>query len=166
MSAPTSLLTSPKLLACAVSTRPVAGITGIDPIAGGSGPAYADSMMKVSVLCAAIALCACDRSPDVSAPKAAEHEPRPAHLPFDKSTGFLNGYSLSVTRAGNLLWNGTSVTDSTLNDYLSQFSALPRDAEGLFVAFEPGVSAARANRVRRQVAASGLCPQRRCWEVG
>ena len=123
-------------------------------------------MTRVIVLVAVVALCACGPSLDVTAAQEAEREIGSAQLPFDHSTGFLDGYSLRVTAEGGLLWNGASVTDATLKDYLNQWSELPRTAGGLFVAFEPGLLPSRAKWVRRQVMDSGLCEQRRCWEVG
>lgn len=120
--------------------------------------------MKLSVLCVALVLCGCGRSPNASTPQVANQEGSPAHLPLDHSTGFLDGYSLRVTREDDLLWNGRFVTDDTFNGYLGQLSAVPQ-GDSLFIAFEPGVSPALANRVRRQVIDSGLCAQDRCWEV-
>lgn len=123
-------------------------------------------MGKLTVLVAGIALSACGQVPDVPPMRTAEPESEPARLPFDNATGFLDGYSLRVTREGDLLWNSAPVADAVLKDYLNAWSARPRDAGGLFVAFAPGVPPARAAWVRRQVIDSGLCEQRRCWEVG
>jgi hypothetical protein len=89
-----------------------------------------------------------------------------AGLPFDRSTGFLNGYSLRVPRTGYFLWNGAPVDQVVLKTYLRQWAALPHRAGRLFVAFEPGTAQPRAGWVRRRVIASGLCKQRRCVEVG
>ena len=89
-----------------------------------------------------------------------------AVLPFDASTGFLNGYSLRVPRQGDILWNGQPVGTAVLTGYLQQFARLPGAAGRLFVAFEPGVAQGRAQGVRGQVIASGLCDQHRCAEVG
>jgi len=90
----------------------------------------------------------------------------PTGLPFDDSTGFLNGYSLRVPVNGDFLWNGAPVDQVVLKTYLAQWAALPHSAGRLFVAFEPGTRQARVGWVRRQVIASGLCKQRRCVEVG
>ena len=89
-----------------------------------------------------------------------------ARLPLDRSTGFLNGYSLRVPRNGNFLWNGAPVGRAMLKTYLAQWAALPRRAGRLFVAFEPGTPRLRVKWVRKQVIDSGLCEQRRCAEVG
>ena len=89
-----------------------------------------------------------------------------ARLPFGHSAGFLNGYSLRVPRGGDFLWNGAPFDHAMLKTYLAQWAALPRGAGRLFVAFEPGTPAQRAEWVRRQVIVSGLCKQRRCAEVG
>jgi hypothetical protein len=86
-------------------------------------------------------------------------------LPFDGSAGFLNGYSLRVPVNGSFLWNGAPVDQVVLKTYLAQWAALPPSAGRLFVAFEPGTRQARAEWVRRQVIASGLCKQRRCAEI-
>jgi len=90
----------------------------------------------------------------------------PAALPFDGSTGFLNGYSLRVPHEGDFLWNGAPVGQAVLKTYLHQWAALPRSAGRLFVAFEPGTSQVRIEWVRKRVIDSGLCKQRRCAEVG
>ena len=111
----------------------------------------------VLALAVIAALNACGRAPDAT-PAQAEH------LPFDNSTGFLDGYSLRVTRDGSLLWNRLSVNETVFSDFLREFSA--HDAGSLFVAFEPGIPPARAEWVRREVIASGLCKQQRCFEVG
>jgi hypothetical protein len=90
----------------------------------------------------------------------------PARLPFEGSTGFLNGYSLRVPRNGDFLWNGAPVGHAVLMTYLRQWAAMPRNAGRLFVAFEPGTPQSRVQWVREQVIDSGLCEQRRCAEVG
>jgi len=98
--------------------------------------------------------------------QTAEREVAPARLPFDNSTGFLDGYSLRVTRQGNFLWNGAPVDEAVLKDYLRQWAALPCGAGRLFVSFEPGISQTLAEWIRQQVIDSGLCEQHRCAEVG
>jgi hypothetical protein len=103
---------------------------------------------------------------DAIGPRIGDRKLSPAGLPFDGSTGFLNGYSLRVPRNGDILWNGAPVRQAVLKTYLRQWAALPRNAGRLFVAFEPGTPQARAQWVRKQVIASGLCEQRRCAEVG
>jgi hypothetical protein len=89
-----------------------------------------------------------------------------ARIPFDSSTGFLNGYSLRVPRTGNFMWNSAPVGQAVLKTYLRQWAALPQSAGRLFVAFEPGTPQHRVEWVRKQIIDSGLCQQRRCAEVG
>jgi hypothetical protein len=86
-------------------------------------------------------------------------------LPFDNSTGFLNGYRLRVPAKGEMTWNGQTVDDARLRTYLSQY-ATPPESDPLFVEFEPGVPKSRANEVRQWIIDSGLCSQHRCVEVG
>lgn len=118
-------------------------------------------MVRLIALVAALALSACSESPQASAPQTAES----GQLPFDNATGLPDGYSLRVPREGHLIWNGHPVSEAELKDYLRQWSARPRGAGSLFVAFEPGIAQARAEWVRREVIASGLCRQERCFEV-
>lgn len=136
------------------------------PIADGILFAYRADMARFLVLVAALALCACDQTPSVKPAKRVELESGHLRLPFDSSSGFLDGYSLRVTYEGELFWNGVPVSEAMLRDYLQQWSARPRDAGKLFVAFETGVPQSRADWVRREVIDSGLCEQRRCAEVG
>jgi hypothetical protein len=121
-------------------------------------------VMRLIVL--VVALCACGQSNDSTPQPGSGPKGGSAYLPFDHSTGFLDGYSLDVPRQGNFLWNGGPVDQAVLRDYLRQYAALPRGAGGLFVAFEPGTAQTRTEWVRRQVIDSGLCEQHRCAEVG
>jgi hypothetical protein len=122
--------------------------------------------MRWIVIAAATVLCGFALPSDATTPGMGNQKNDPARLPFDGSTGFLNGYSLRVPRNGDFLWNGAPVGQAMLKTYLRQWAALPRNAGRLFVAFEPGTSQRRAQWVRRQVIDSGLCEQRRCAEVG
>jgi hypothetical protein len=136
------------------------------PIADAPPRWHKAKMERRLVVIAVIALCGCGPSRNVTAGQGLKAEARPLALPFDNSTGFLDGYSLRVPRSGAFLWNGQSVDNAVLQDFLRQNAAMPRDAGPIFVAFEPGVTQARADWVRRQVINSGLCEQRRCAEVG
>ncbi len=122
--------------------------------------------MRWIVIAAATVLCGFALPSDAITQGMGNQKNDPARLPFDGSTGFLNGYSLRVPRNGDFLWNGAPVGQAMLKTYLRQWAALPRNAGRLFVAFEPGTSQRRAQWVRRQVIDSGLCEQRRCAEVG
>ena len=55
-----------------------------------------------------------------------------ARLPFDRSAGFLNGYSLRVPRNGDFLWNGAPVGQAVLKTRLRQWAALPQSARAAF----------------------------------
>ncbi|MDF7775296.1 hypothetical protein P1X14_08560 [Sphingomonas sp. AOB5] len=123
-------------------------------------------MSKMIGLIAALALCACGDRASTNTMEPGQREIEPATLPFDNSTGFLDGFTLNVAHDGSLTWNSAPIEDATLEAYLSQWAARPRDAGSLFVAFEPGVPTARAEWVRRKVIDSGLCAQDRCREVG
>jgi hypothetical protein len=111
-------------------------------------------------------LCGSALPSNATTPDGGDRKSGRTRLPFDGSTGFLNGYSLRVPRNGDFLWNGAPVDQETLKAYLRQWAALPRSAGRLFVAFEPGTPQPRAEWVRKQVIDSGLCEQRRCAEVG
>jgi hypothetical protein len=74
----------------------------LHPIADHGGFTYTGGMAKLSVLLAAVALCACGRSPDVGYSQLSERDTGAVHLPFDYSVTVLNAYSLGVTRAGEL----------------------------------------------------------------
>ena len=89
----------------------------------------------------------------------------PPRLPFDNSTGFLDGYRVRVSRQGGVTWSGMAVNNAKLTAYINQVASRPQDAR-LWVEFEPGVSQTRADWVRRQIIDSGLCRQHRCAEVG
>lgn len=122
--------------------------------------------MKYIVVAAATVLCGFALPSDAITPGIGDRKIGLTRLPFDGSTGFLNGYSLRVPRNGDLLWNGAPVRQAVLKTYLRQWAALPRSAGRLFVAFEPGTPQPRVRWVRKQVIDSGLCEQRRCAEVG
>lgn len=123
-------------------------------------------MTKFLVLIAGTLLCGCNPSDNATGAPGANASATYASLPLDKSGGILDGYSVRVPREGEILWNGQPVGTAALNDYLQQFARLPASAGRLFVAFEPGVVQDRAQKVRQQVVASGLCNQHRCAEVG
>lgn len=121
-------------------------------------------MWKHVVLIAAISLSGCSTSePGTEGEQAQANQP--PRLPFDNSTGFLNGYRLRVPREGEITWNGQDVDAARLRTYLSQY-ATPPTGDPLFVEFEPGVPQARADHVRQLIIDSGLCAQHRCREVG
>jgi len=122
--------------------------------------------MRYIVIAAATVLCEFALPSDAVAPGSDGRKIGPARLPFDGSTGFLNGYSLRVPRNGDFLWNGVPIGPTILTAYLRQWAALPHNAGHLFVAFEPGTPDRRVGWVRKQVIDSGLCEQRRCAEVG
>lgn len=122
--------------------------------------------MKYIFIAVTTVLCGFALPSHAMAPTGGNRRPSPEGLPFDGSTGILNGYSLRVPRTGEFLWNGAPVQQAVLKTYLRQWAALPRNTGRLYVAFEPGTTQARAQWVRRQVIASGLCEQRRCAEVG
>ena len=138
------------------------GFSSPYPIADGFSLPYYGTVVRPFVLVAAIVLWGCGPSDGMTAPRKVGA----GHLPLDRSKGFLDGYSLKVSRQGKFLWNGGPVAPDVLRDYLRQYAALPRGAGSLFVAFEPGGGQARAEWVRRQVIDSGLCEQHRCAEVG
>jgi hypothetical protein len=123
-----------------------------------------EGMSRHVGLIAATIVCGCHASPPATQEERTQAREAP-RLPFDKSTGFLNGYRLRVPRQGDMTWNGQPVDDARLRTYLSQY-ATPRVGDPLFVEFEPGVPRAVADRVRQQIIDSGLCNQRRCAEVG
>jgi hypothetical protein len=122
--------------------------------------------MRYLVIAAATALCGLALPGDALMAGSRDPKNGSVRLPFDGSTGFLNGYSLRVPRKGEFLWNGAPVGQAVLKTYLRQWAALPLSAGRLFVAFEPGTPRDRAGWVRKQVIESGLCEQRRCAEVG
>ncbi|MFK3888485.1 hypothetical protein [Sphingomonas sp. NPDC079357] len=118
------------------------------------------------MLIAAALLCGCNPTDNAMGASRAKASATYASIPLDKSDGILNGYSVRVPREGDILWNGQPVGTAALNDYLQQFARLPASAGRLFIAFEPGVAQHRAQQVRHQVVASGLCDQHRCAKVG
>jgi hypothetical protein len=122
--------------------------------------------MRYIVIAAATALCGFALPGDALMAGIGDPKFGSARLPFDGSTGFLNGYSLRVPRKGDFLWNGAPVGQAVLKTYLRGWAALPHSAGRLFVAFEPGTPRDRAGWVRKQVIDSGLCEQGRCAEVG
>lgn len=122
--------------------------------------------MRYIVIVAATVLCGFALPSGAITMGTSDRKIDPAPLPFDGSTGFLNGYSLRVPRNGDFLWNGAPVGQAVLKTYLRQWAALPHNAGRLYVAFEPGTSQPRVEWVRKQVIDSGLCAQRRCAEVG
>ncbi len=122
--------------------------------------------MKCIVIAAATVLCGFALPSGATTPGTGGQKIDAGRLPFDGSTGFLNGYSLRVPRKGDFLWNGAPVGQAVLKTYLRQWAALPRNAGRLLVAFEPGTPQPRVQWVRKQVIESGLCEQRRCAEVG
>ncbi|NML07295.1 hypothetical protein [Sphingomonas sp. G-3-2-10] len=122
-------------------------------------------MTRLVALFAAVGLCACDQTRTVDHGLNLERKDETARLPFENSIEVTGGFSLRVSREGNLFWNEVPVSEAVLKDYIRQFSALSPEADRLFVAFEPGVSRTRSDWVRRQVTSSGLCEQRRCAEV-
>lgn len=122
-------------------------------------------MARFLALITAALLCGCHPSDNAMGVPRAKASATYASLPLDKSGGILDGYSLRVPREGDILWNGQPVGTAGLNDYLQQFARLPASAGRVFVSFEPGVVQDRAQGVRQQVVASGLCDQHRCAEV-
>jgi hypothetical protein len=136
------------------------------PIAAGRSRGHKADMARRIVLVAAVALCGCGPSGNAITASRSDAEGPVASLPFDSSSGFLRGYLLKVPRQGGFLWNGQPVGEAVLRDYLRQYARVPNPADRLSVSFEPGVAQGRADRVRRQVIASGLCAQHRCAEVG
>ena len=124
-------------------------------------------MTRLIVFAAAIALHGCgDPQSAVGELPADEIGEAGSQLPFHNSTGFLDGYSLRVSRQGDLQWNGAHINETELVNYLGEWARLPNSAGPLFVAFEPGVADAGAKWVRLKVVQSGLCEQHRCAEVG
>ena len=121
-------------------------------------------MRKRVGLIAATMCCGCHPASTATQEEMTQAHETP-HLPFDNSTGFLQGYRLQVPRRGEITWNGQIVDDARLRLYLSQTATLA-GGDPLFVEFEPGVPQARADRVRQLIIDSGLCSQRRCAEVG
>jgi len=95
--------------------------------------------MRWIVIAAATVLCGFALPSDAITQGMGNQKNDPARLPFDGSTGFLNGYSLRVPRNGDFLWNGAPVGQAMLKTYLRQWAALPRNAGRLFVAFEQGL---------------------------
>lgn len=136
------------------------------PIADSLELAYRAIVARFIILVAAMAWGGCSQPGDETAPQTTARQAGSAPLPFDHSTGFLDGYSLRVSQNGEIRWNGVPVSAAVLTDYLRQYAALPHNAGHLFVAFEPGLAPTRAEWVRRQVVNSGLCKQQRCAEVG
>lgn len=122
--------------------------------------------MRYVVIAAATVLCGFALQSEASTLEGGERKGEAAKLPFDRSTGFLNGYSLRVPRDGDFLWNGAPIGQAMLKAYLRQWAALPHNAGSLFVAFEPDTPQPRMRWVRKQIIDSGLCQQRRCAEVG
>ena len=121
-------------------------------------------MDRCVALIAATFLCGCNAS-EPATDEAEARAIQTPRLPFDNSTGMLQGYRLRVPRHGEVTWNRQVVDDARLRTYLSQY-ATPPDGDPLFVEFEPGVAQARADYVRQLIIDSGLCAQHRCAEVG
>ena len=121
-------------------------------------------MAKHIRLILALSLSGCSVSSSNTHDERAQASETPP-LPFDNSTGFLEGYRLRVFRQGDMTWNGQAADEARLRAYLSQY-ARPPVGNPLFVEFEPGVPQARADRVRQLIIDSGLCEQHRCAEVG
>jgi len=117
------------------------------------------------VLLAAIALCGCDQPQTASTANHVEADVESGSLPFENSTGFLDGLRVEVPRQGDITWSGMAISEATFTQYLADVASRPQGYR-IFVEFEPGVSPARADWVRRQIITSGLCAQRRCAEVG
>lgn len=114
-----------------------------------------------------MALCGCGNpQPETGALPVDQIGKAGSYLPFDNSTGFLDGYSLRVSRQGDLRWNAVPISETEFVDYLRAWASLPKTAGPLFVAFEPGIADSRAKWVRLKVVQSGLCEQHRCAEVG
>lgn len=122
------------------------------------------AMLTRTVLVAAIALCGCGQQKSESSVNRAKDDAETPRLPFDNSTGFLDGYRVEVPRQGDIIWSGMAVSKATLMEYVADLASRPRGSP-LFVEFEPGVSRVRADWVRHQIIRSGLCAQRRCAEV-
>jgi hypothetical protein len=122
--------------------------------------------MRYIVIAAATVSCCFALPSDADTPAIGDRKIGAVQLPFDRSTGFLNGYFLRVPRNGDFLWNGAPVGGVVLKSYLRKWAVLPHGAGHLFVAFEPGTPQSRAGWVRKQVIDSGLCEQRRCAEIG
>ncbi|CAN5360133.1 hypothetical protein BH10PSE14_BH10PSE14_27040 [soil metagenome] len=122
-------------------------------------------MFRRIAFLAAIALCGCGQQQSNSAAPPGRSDIAAPRLPFENSTGFLDGYRVEVPRQGDITWSGMPVSKTTLTGYLGDLASRPQGSR-LFVEFEPGVSPAQADWVRRQIIDSGLCAQRRCAEVG
>ena len=122
-------------------------------------------MFRRIVLLVVTALCGCGQPQPESGVEAARSDAEGPRLPFDNSTGFLDGYRVEVPRSGDITWSGMPVSKATLAEYVDDLASRPQGSR-IFVEFEPGVSLGRADWVRRQIVGSGLCAQRRCAEVG
>lgn len=140
-----------------MSAFPIADVRSVD---------YTLGSMRYIVIAALTVLCGCGSPSNTNTHDGDDRNSGSTRLPFDNSSGFLNGYFLRIPRTGDFLWNGAPVDQAILTTYLRQWAALPRSAGHLFVAFEPGTPQPRAEWVRKQVMDSGLCKQRRCAEVG
>ena len=92
-------------------------------------------------------------------------QPTEIKLPFDNSTGFLDGHQLRVPKNPPFTWSSAPIDEETLERHLQQIARRPNGGR-VFVEFEPGVSKQRKNFIRQKIIDSGLCEQRRCAEVG
>jgi hypothetical protein len=108
-------------------------------------------------------LSGCDSSTNAPPAHRSDTSAATTSIARDHSTGFRDGSLIQASRGG-LVWNGQTADDTTLRDYIKQYSNLPRNAGRLWVEFEPGVPASRETAIRRMVIASGLCAQQRCVE--
>lgn len=120
-------------------------------------------MLRRVVLLVAIALCGCGQPKSQSTVARSNADDLAPRLPFDNSTGFLDGIGVDVFRQGDITWSGMRVSDTVFTGYLGDLAS--QQGGHLFIEFEPGVAPARANWVRRQIIGSGLCTQHRCAEV-
>lgn len=123
------------------------------------------TMPRRLFLVAAIVLCGCGQPRTASRANHAGADAEAERLPFDSSTGFLNGLRVEVPRRGDITWSGMAISNATFAEYVADVASRPQGS-GIFVEFEPGVSPARADWVRRQIINTGLCAQHRCAEVG
>lgn len=144
--------------------RPIADeqVVAVLPIADVRIGAYSVGPMRYVIMAAALTSYCLTSATIAAMPLKIGY----AHIPFDNSTGFLDGYSLRVPRHGDFFWNGRLVDRVKLTDFLRQWAAMPQDAGRLLVAFEPGTLQSRMSWIRQQIIDSGLCEQRRCAEVG